>query len=394
MSYGSALKRLTESHGVAEATRVFGEALASGKTDPRAVRLGDLAETFLGRSASEQVRKLRHIKEGATHLLEASEAIDASAFSNITGQLLVTEIKKKYDSPEFIGDKLVRTIPNPGGNLQTHKIPYLSDVADVGSKLESLQQYPQTRFAESWVTMPAPERFGLICAVSIEMIVSDLTGQAQDSAASIGRAMRYQREQSILKTVLGLNNNYSWNGNTINTYMPTAGVGNYANKLLNETVSNYNQINDAELLFWRQVDPITGRLIYARPTAILCMPSKRYDVKRILNATEVRDGTTGVHDVTGNPLDQNYPVLTSPIAEALLLASGLTSAQVRERVYYGDFQKAFFWREVTPFQTVNAPANNPMEFNQDIALAVKCSYWGVAGVYDPRFAVLSCNEAS
>lgn len=391
MSFGSNIKRLTESHGVPAVSRTVGDALASGKVRPRDVHLQDLAENLLGRSKTEQIRKLHHIREGATHLLEATEAIDASAFADITGQLLVTEIKEKYNAPEFISDQLCRTIPNPGGNLGTHKIPYLSDVVDIASTLEAAQPYPQTRFQESWVTMPAPERRGLICALTLEMVVSDLTGQAQDSAASIGRSMRYQKEQRILNVVLGLVNSYQWNGNSLTTYVTSAGVGNYTNKITGETITTYAQINDAEQLFWKMVDPITGRRIQARPTAILCMPAKRYDLKRILHATEVRDATTGTHNVSPNPLDVTYPVLTSPIAEALLLGSGMAQTNVTQQVYFGDFRKAFFYREVESFTTQQAPAGNAADFNQDVVLQIKCREWGVPGVYDPRYAVLVSN---
>jgi hypothetical protein len=394
MSLGSNLKRLTESHSPREATELFGQALASGKIDARTVSTADLCEAFLGRSKTEQARKLLQIKENAVHLMEASEAIDASTFSNITGQLLVTEIKKGYEAPQFIADRLMRTIPNPGGNLGTHKIIGLSDVLDKPDKLEQLQPYPQTKFNETWVTMPAPERRGMICAISLEMMLSDLTGQAQERASSIGKAARYQKEERQLRVVLGLDNPYVWNGVSLNTYAATAGTGNYVNLLLSETITNYTHINDVELVFRHMVDPITGRHIDVQPTQILCMPAKRYDLKRILNATEVRDATSGIHDVTANPLDTNYPILTSAIAEQLLLDSGLTSSQVKERVYFLAGDRAFFYRELLPFSTVNAPANNPMEFHQDVVFAIKCSEFGVPGVYDARFAVQSRSEAS
>lgn len=395
MSFGYHLKKLTEAHGAQTVEKTVEESLASGKLKPRDVHLQDLAESFLGRSKTEQRRKLNLIATNRVHLLEAAEAVDASAFSNITGQLLVTEIKQKYNAPEFIGDKLMRKIPNPGGNLGTHKIPYLSDVIDKASTLEQGQPYPQTRFNESWVTMPSPEKRGLICTVTMEMLLSDLTGQAQDSAASIGRSMRYQKEERQLRVVLGLTNNYVFNGNSLNTYIASSvAPGNYSNKLLNETVSNYTHINDIEQKFWQMVDPITGRRIQVRPSKMLCMPAKRYDIKRILHATEVRDATTGVHNVSANPIDNQYEVLTSTIAEQLLLDAGVSSSVIKERIWAGDFEKAFFYREVQGFETVTAPAGNPLEFMQDIVLAVKCSEYGVPGVYDPRYVVWSTSEGS
>lgn len=397
MSIGQNIKRLVEAHGP-KAVEVFGQALEQRKIDPYAVRLPDLAEAFLGRDYFKAERKLKALAAGQLHTLEATDAVDASAFSNITGQLLITVVKEKYNSPEFVASSLVKTIPNPGGNLKTHKIPYLSDVDTAPKKLNQLEPYPQAKFAESWVTMPAPEKYGHLCLISMEMAFSDLTGQAQDSAASVGRSLGYNREQRILKTILGIDNPYVWNDNALTTYVDTAGTGNYVNKLFSNTISNYTHINNIEQLFARMTDPITGRLVNVRPNAIICMPEKLYELKRVLNAIETRSGdiTTGTGDqvLAPNPLEIGYKLTTSPIARALLIAAGVSAANTKERVYFGDFSRAFFYREVYPLRVEQAPPQNPMEFQQDVALAVKASEFGVPGVYDPRYAAMSASEAS
>lgn len=405
MSYALHLKKLCESRGVPAVTETFGKAIAEKKIDPHALRLAELAEAFLGRDYYRAERKLKAVQSGQVHLLEASEAVDASAFSNITGQLLVTVIKEKYESPDFVADKLVKKVPNPGGNLKEHKIPYLSDVIDKGDKLAQAQEYPQTRFHESWVTMPAPEKYGQICAVTMEMVFSDLTGQAQDSAASVGRALGYLKEQRVLRVVLGITNPYKAgiNGTEVsgvNTYLSTANATlAYVNKKLSSTVTNFTHINAVEQLFWKMSDPVTGRKIYVRPTTILCNPEKRYELKRILNATEVRSGdtdeATSTQTLAANPLDIKYQLVTSPIAQAILdEETALSDSEVKEYLVFGDFPRAFGYREVYPMKTEVAPPNNPAEFRQDIVLQVKASEFGVPYVYDPRYAVLSTAEAA
>lgn len=390
-----------ESSGYAQTMRALNDALTQHKIDPNTVSIPRLARDFLGDNMQGAYERLRRVGVGLAHTLEATEAQDASAFTNITGQLLVTIIKEKYEAPEFVASKLVKTYPNPGGNLKEHKIPYLSDVLEKPELLSQLELYPQTRFAESWVTMPAPEKRGQICALSMEMLYSDVTGQAQDSAASIGRALAYQKEERILKVVLGLTNPYVFNGTGYNTYVSTAGTPGYVNRKYANTILNYTQVNDVEQLFWAMVDPITGRRIFARPTAILCAPQKRYELKRVLSATETRSGNeasdTGNLVVAPNPLDTVYPVYSSAIAQALLADSSLislTAGQQKEYMIFADFTKAFGYREVYPLRTETAPALNPMEFNQDVVLAVKCSEFGVPFVYDPHWACLSTSEAS
>jgi len=86
-------------------------------------------------------------------------------------------------------------------------------------------------------------------------------------------------------------------------------------------------------------------------------------------------------------LDTNYGLLTSAHARNLLVTSGVAAATADKYVFLGNFKKAFVWREAKPMEVVQAPANNWAEFNQDIAVAIKASWWGSAGVTDPRYVV-------
>lgn len=393
---GRGLKKFHSEHGLPKTMQFLSEGIATKKIDPYDFVLPELVSAFLGDSYYAAETKLKALREGKAHLLEDTAAMDASAFSNITGQLLVTIVKDKYNDAEFIADQLVKKYPNPGGNLKEHKVPYLSNVVQKGEKLSQQEPYPKSEFRESWITMPAPEKYGQICAITMEMLFSDLTGQAQDSAASVGSALGYLKEQRVLRVVLGITNPYKFNDTTMNTYLSTANAtGLYVNRVAANTISTYDEINTVEQLFYRMVDPITGRRILSRPKAVLCTPEKRYDLKRVLNATEVRGATSGTHNVSPNPLDTIYPVLSSSIAQALLDdETNLTAGEIKQYCVFADFSKAFGYREVYPLKVVQAPALNPDEFNQDIVLSVKASEFGVPFVYDPRYACLSTSEAS
>lgn len=397
MRLGQGLKKFYSEHGLPKTMQFLQEGIASKKIDPYNFHLPELVSAFLGDYHYAAETKLKALREGKAHLLEDTAAMDASAFSNITGQLLVTIVKDKYNDAEFIADQLVKKYPNPGGNLKDHKIPYLSNVVQKGEKLAQQEVYPKSEFRESWVTMPAPEKYGQVCAITMEMLFSDLTGQAQDSAGSVGTALAYLKEQRVLRVVLGITNPYKFNDVTMNTYLSTVNTtGQYINRVFATTISTYDDINTMEQLFYKMYDPITLRKILARPKAILCSPEKRYDLKRVLNATEVRGATTATHNVSPNPLDTIYPVLSSPIAQALLddELTALSANEIKQYVILADFQKAFGYREVYPLKVEQAPPMNTEEFYQDIVLSVKASEFGVPFVYDPRYAVLSTAEAS
>jgi hypothetical protein len=169
-------------------------------------------------------------------------------------------------------------------------------------------------------------------------------------------------------------------------------------------------------------DPVSGKPIRIRPEVMLVMPPKYRQHLRIKHATDVRggylvDGTSGNQTSTpaglqqfnqqtyssGNPLTADgqgdYEVVKSQLAynilqiNALLGGAGLTAANAAEVVIYLNRQ-AFAWRQAEPFVSVQAPAGNWLDFNQDIALAIKCREWGVASVKDPRYAVLGYNAGS
>lgn len=390
MGLGNRLKKLTESYGINKASKFLGEAIRDNKISRHAISLRNLAESFMGDNWAENLQ--RH--NSGMRVTEASEATGASAFTAITGQLLVNEIKDKFELAKLIGDELCDTIPVTNGNLKEQKVPWLSNVTDSVEKVEEGMPYPQTTFSPNYIEYPAIEKIGKICSVTMEAIYSDLTGQILDSAGSVGTYCGMAREERILKMVLGITNAHKWNGSSYNTYLTS---GAWINKIETFTLTDWTSINSMEQLFAQMVDPNTGKNILVEPKQLLVMPAQKYRAKKVFSATSVKSGnfaTSGnpEHIEGPNPLDNDYQVMTSPHARRLLIESGVSASLADSYVLLGDFKKTFIWREAKPLTVVEAPANNPREFEQDIALAVKASLMGVAAVRDPRFVVLGYND--
>jgi len=381
------LKRVCESSGVAATVNTLKDAIAERKISVGDFSIRRMAEAFIGEGWSDVLQR-----NVTNRVAEASDGVSASLFTAITGQLLVNEIREKYELASLLGDQLATNIPVTNGNLGTQKVPYLSDVRDLGEKLEEAEPYPQTSFAGQFINYPGIEKHGRICSVTMEAIFSDLTSQILDSARSVGTMLAVTKEYKILQVVLGITNNHNWNGNSLNTYLTT---GSWINKLTGYSLSDWTSVNTLEQLFVNMTDPVSGYPIMVEPKQMLVMPALKYTARNILNATEVRQTAPGYatsgdpkQTVSANPLDQNYQILTSPHALKALVDSGVTAVNANRRVYLGDFKKAFVWREAKPLTIVEAPAGNPLEFNQDIAMAIKASWMGVAGVRDPRYVVL------
>ena len=388
MSYGRHLRRFTEQHGAQKTGAYLVEAIKVGKVSKSKLSIRDLAESYMG---PQWDYVLTRYKAGVR---EASEAVDPSTFVNITGQLLINEIHERYESPEFIGMSLVQKVPVTNGNLGPQKTPWLGSIVDAPSKIQPGQQYPYTTFGEQYITYPAPEKYGEICAVTMEAIFADLTTQIMEAAQAVGKRTAEWQEEQILKVITGVTNNHSWNGTDYSTYQASTP---WINTKSGVSLVDWNEINEAEQLLAEMRDPVTSKPIRVVPNAIMVMPRKKYNAKRAMAATNTRSGTPG-SGTSGNvieapnPLDLQYPVVSSQYAYQVVVDSGVSAANAKEWWFLGDFKKAFVWREVAPLRVVEAPPQNPMEFHQDVALAVKANLFGVAAVRDPRYVVKIYNS--
>jgi len=398
---GKKLKEFGQQHGVVKTKEYLSEAISKGDINPKNISLRGLAEGILGDSWHETMSRFN----GPDRVfMESTEAVDASNFAAITGQILITTVHEKYKLASFIGDQLTESIP-AGQNLSQELIPWLSDTTSDSATVQPGMPYTQTQFTGNYVKLPAVEKVGRICAITAEMIYSDKTAQALASAESVGTYCGLAKEERILKTVLGITGNYVYGTSastgsevTLNTYSATPQAGmsfGFVNQVASYALSNWSSINTLEQLFYQMKDPNTGKPIdiFGPGMQMLVMPFQRYNASRILNpATTTKQGayaTSG--DVeqfeSPNPLDNNYGILTSANARNLLITSGVAASTADKYVFLGNFKKAFVWREAKPLEVVQAPSNNWAEFNQDISVAVKASWWGAVGVRDPRFVV-------
>ncbi len=398
MSLGRHLKKFAEAHGVEKTKEFLSEAKKGGKITDRQISIRDLAEGLVGPGWARAL-EIHSKGRNAASLLEANEAVDASAFTDITGQLLVDRIYEKYNAAAFVLSRMVDTMPVTT-NLSSHKVPGLSRVVDDAQIVNPGMPIPSTSFAEQYYTLPATERRELMCTVTLEAIRSDLTGQINESADDVGNRLGIQKEERIARVMFGLVNPYIWNGTGYNTYLTS---GNWINKLTGVTLTDWTTVNLIENLAAAILDPVSGRPIQITLSDVVVMPYRYYDAKRTLNATNTRTGNyptsgQGIVIDAANPLEMTYNLVKSVYAYQQLTnptASGggnISSSNAREYFVIGDLKKAFGYREVEPMTTFVAPPGNYLEFHQSIALAVKAREWGVPAVKDPRYSFLGYNS--
>jgi hypothetical protein len=397
---GLKLVEQVKEHGTDTAYAMLQDAIRDGRVDHSEISLLEMAGSFMGENWEQKLTHYYDLMRAGNliALRESADAVDASGFAAIGGQLLVDRVKERYKIAVGYSDKLITREP-VGNNLGTYIEPYLSHVLDEGAVVNSLQPYPYTQFTHQYTTFPAPVKKGRILAIAMEMLKADKTGQAMQAADSLGERMGLQLHKDRLRVILGITNNYIFNGTGLNTYLT---AGSYINSITNFTLTNWRSLFAVNQLWNQMADPVTGEIIDVQgggQKIWLTAQALSWDAKRILNATTVRAGdiTTGLGDQTesANPIEGEYSLIADPHMRRLLTTEGgLTAAQADTYNVFGNFKKAFVEREVYPLTITQAAPNNILEFTRDIALAVKGSMFNVQGVRDPRFVIRAYNASA
>lgn len=366
-------------------------------------------DPFGERAKDSYVRGMRLANRG---MFEAMDAVGASTFADIGGQLLVDHVRDNYELAMKEVDQLgIPNRSNPAQNLGTHKDPWLSRVYEEPQIVNPGQTFPWAHFSEQWATLPAPERRELGIAIEWEMIYADKTKQAFNRAQGVGEKMGLNKAKRILAVVTGLSytkgqqtyaaQQFNYNGTGYDVY-GTSGL--WINKKSGLTVTTYDHITSIEELFGHMTDLATGDSIDVAVDnrKVLCVWDKQWDLHGAMLASDVLRGsfpTSGdnIQQHYNSPLKSIYQVVPSKLLYNMLTThlpggANLTAAQAKQYLFWGNFAKAFGYREVYPITITQAPPQNPAEFYQSISIQVKTSEYGVPYSENPQEVVQTYNN--
>lgn len=375
------LKRRYELDGPERTVEHLRESLESGQLRPEDFSLRELAEATLG---SEGLRRLDPRGEGVS-LLEAGDGVDATAFSNITGQIVYARIMQAYTQEAFVMSRLVTTIPT---RLDGEKIPGIGRIRDEAAEVRPGMNYPSVGLGEDYIETPSTTKRGLIVPVTKEAIFFDRTNLILQRAAEVGEVLGLNKEKRLIDLVVGHTNNYKWKGTAYDTYYAAADQGPWVNALTGNELIDWTNVDHAEQLFADILDPNTGEPVLVQGANVLVTPAYRHAANRVFAATEIRytGSDRATQTLAPNPL-RNYAVCDSRLLYRRIVASGTTAPDAKKWWWMGDFQKAFAYMENWPITVTQSPANSEAEFNQDIVLRFKASERGAAAVINPRYVV-------
>jgi hypothetical protein len=135
--------------------------LRSGQIQRERISMRSLFESFVddGRSILDTFRP-GYYHDGRSSLMEAGDAVDTSAFSNIIGQITYSTVLDVLDGPDFIADALMTTVP--AGTQQQEIIPGIAMIGDQASDIGEGQDYPFVGLGEEYITTPRKVKDGFI----------------------------------------------------------------------------------------------------------------------------------------------------------------------------------------------------------------------------------------
>lgn len=375
------LKRRYELDGAEKTVSHLREALEGRQLRPDDFSLRELAEAVLGPAWVKQLDP----RGGGVRLLEAGEGVDVTAFSNIAGQVIYSQIMEAYTQEAFVLSRLVQTVPT---RLDGEKIPGIGRLSDEVTEVRPGMPYPSVGLSEDYIETPATTKRGFIVPVTKEAIFFDRTHLVLQRAAEVGEILGLNKEKRLLDLLLGLTHNYKWRGAGYQTYYAAGSGGPWVNALADNELVDWTNVDAAEQLFAEIVDPNSGEPVLVQANAVLVMPAYRHAAHRVFGAAEITYAPDdhATQTVAPNPL-RNYRVYDSRLAYRRLLAAGTEAAAARKWWFLGDFRRALAYMENWPITVAQAAANSEAEFSQDIVLRFKASERGAAAVINPRYLV-------
>lgn len=295
-------------------------------------------------------------------------------WTGITFKVLESELLAQFLNPELAGDKLTTLKPGVITNA-SRRGRYSPPTTSAGRRLQPNEPIPMGSMNAEWIDTNPVEKNGQGLAIASETMLFDGNqGAAVTAIGNIGYQIAWNKEDKILKPVLGIHNTYKYgSGNNeastaYNTYLSAAATGVlWQNDVAQELTTDETSLDVAEQLFLGMKNPQTGYPInIGEERDLLVMPFKKMTAARLQRNTSVQVGprdTSGAAVMTTsntwagtrlNPIVSQRAFDLLQTAHTEPEASGwtpLTATQAKYRTVYGAPKRAFEYRETRPFQS-------------------------------------------
>jgi hypothetical protein len=360
---------------------------------------GTLAKMTAARSLVEQGAGLM---ESTGFGLDPTAFLNINTFTSVVGGLIEVKILESFQNPQLIADTLAPAEPT---KLNGQKIIGLQSMGDLARKRLPGESHTRAQFGERWVQTPETRENALAVDVLKEAVFFDLTSDVLNMASSVGDALAYRKELEVIDSVIGVTNNFNYNGTAYNTYQTSKTLG-YLNDISNP-MTDWTSFQAYVLQFMRVEDPHTGKRIMIQPNTILVLPAKIATANMILNATAI-ERRTGAGATTpqttsnplfaaqgaANPYGGQFQIVTSPLLEVRALAAdGLNLAQNVADEYWWMMQsgKSFKYMQNYPLTISQAAPNQYEMLDKGIVASYFANERGIPAIVSPWHVLRNKN---
>lgn len=405
VSRTSVLGERTELSRAREVGKVLTEskkAFKKGKTPPKA--LADLSEAIRKRQITYlDLGGMRTVFEallpnGAKMLAEMetqvgwielvnrfglteSNGTSVAAFADLNYHLLSAQAMDAYQAPTFLADLLTTNLPS---NLKIERKGKIANIGDEAIEVGEFERYPTIQRSTDYVDIGEAKKRGFVHSVSREALFFNRTQQSIDEARAYGESLAINKEKRVLDIVFGIVNNWSPkdNGKSVSTYQ-TGGVSDrFDNTITSNPLSSYRALQAVKKKASKMVDRNTGEPVVIGDGEVLVPKALEIANEVWWNAPEVRETTGDIQAVSRN----FNPTISEKqhSNEYVSRRSGSDTTWL-----YGNFKKAFGYKEHWPFTTIQIPQTSAELAMTDTVSSTVVSEYGDPFVDNPEYVFKS-----
>lgn len=354
-----------------------------GGIKPDEFSIRDLAAHFVTVNGEPIGHEL--VEDWASGRLIEADVVSSSAFSAITQRVVYAAVLEGYQYPDAPLSRLVRTVQ--ARSRDTRILNFTLPLAD-GKSLEYAegQDKPAIGLMTEYVKSLSPVKRGARIPITRETVLYDETGQVLEAARRVGEAIALEKERALIRYVAGLVSNCVIEKRKTDSSESTSDLfltsGRWVNQQANP-MTDWTDFDDCENLVLGNTLPGTQQPPILTNRFVLVPPQLRSTVNRILNATEVRTGTSNIV-AAANPLaNMGIQPIVSPLVWSEQVAAGVASATAAATWFYGDLLQAMRYVQVWPLEVTENRDDVGLR-RADILVEYQASENGVPAVVEPR----------
>ena len=339
--------------------------LHKGEISPTEMHFGILMEDTM-KQGKDLTRALAHRRfDDCETILESAGATDTSTFRLLTAQLARRAFDMQFNLPDMLADKL--TTKGSTNFINGEVVPGVAIVGNTTIKqgIKENEDYPTAGPSEMYYNIPPTVKFGLIMRGTREMFIADQSGgQIMNAITESAQVEAYRFERYVLRTVLGIDNTFKFNGTAYNTYADNSTAIGCNNLVTSNSLSDWqswqNVLNAAAVV----KHPINKDLTGVYPSEIL-IPHQLVGMANIITSANTVEKVDNQTNATTYRMLGNNPMKGA--ISAIHSSSVIYDLTGSATTWYagGRFADAFNISDVWGQETSTRGMESPEAFARD-----------------------------